>query len=1335
MKKYRKRLSGSNRITLIILIISLCIIMTLNAVLVQAYESVSIKSEGQVRLSNITGRVDNSLYRSECLLNSVAMQIEHIIAMDDDTAAQLDAYFSSEIVEEIRIESNGNCFGVYAAHNGNLYMNDFVPDEDFVLDERAWYIGAKKRMGAIHITEPYIDANTGELCYSMSKVLSDGTTVVGLDFSFGEIQSYIEEMNENGSGISFIVNDAGMIMGHSEAGYVGQNSGELDFYNELVNKVYMLYGESFDYRSGNVRYSVFSDKTNYDWYLIVCVDEAGIYGLGNSISLYILLFMFVFAVGIVLFFIRICHNKAAAEKALAVKEAFLEDLSRELRSPLARITQRADNIDAFGEGGNYAAAEIGDAAKEISRMVDNIVVKADTEVQKSVEEDIVKGKDSSENHRSKIALITLVLVITGLISCIFNTIISVGQQDTEMEKETISYLNQVEEWALTNKTVLDVIADSIAVQDGFGQDYEFARDYLDDIVSKYDGISVAYLCNPEWEHTVIMNNGWEPDEDWHVEERQWYVDTMASTDNFNISAPYLDEQTGLYCATLSKIVYDDKGNFIGVLGIDYYLDKLIAILGESYTDTGYAFLTDGAGNIINHPYEEYQMTAGSTVNATELSYRMVLPRIDADSSFVNAVSFRDYDGKLKVCIGMREDVSGFNVLFVQNIWEMIGDVVYSVLFYCAMFAVCIISVNVIMLNVTRWQIKVNRELQEAAEQAINAGKAKNDFLANMSHEIRTPINAVLGMNEMIMRESGEENVVGYASNIQSAGRTLLSIINDILDFSKIESGKMEIVPVEYDVSSLVNDIVNMVKRRAEKKKLQFIPEIDETIPAVLYGDDVRLRQIITNILTNAVKYTHKGSVRLKMNVLEKTDKVVKLKVQVTDTGIGIKEEDLEKLFTSFQRLDQEKNRNIEGTGLGITIVQRLLHMMDSRLEVTSKYGEGSTFSFVIEQRIIKDEPIGDYGKRFHIATEIQDNENIKTAPRARVLVVDDNETNILVAKSLLKRTRVNLDTASSGKQCIQMLKKNSYDVVFLDHMMPEMDGIETLKVIKEEKLGENTVFISLTANAIHGARQSYLDAGFDDYLSKPFTGHDIEKCLFSYLDDALVERSEVQTETIGDETTDVSVEPVQVKASEDKELFNVETGMVYTGGDLDTYHEVLETYVNRAEEKQELMANLYEEKSWKNYIIEVHALKSSSLIIGSNKLSELAKELEFAGKEERYEVIDEKNQMMLDMYKQVVAIGRDYLYGLKAPQSETDMADLMEISAEEVAQMAMKIEMLCSICDADEVIEICEEAAGYSVNGIALKPLFDEVRAAVSKLEYELASMKAKTIYNMVREL
>ena len=1310
------KLGGGYRAALAAIIFAFITVIVLNIVLIRRAETERTEAEGQMRLSNIAARADSSLYCSECLLDSVSMQIEQMTSLDSDVSELLNEYFCPETIEDIKSRSDGSCFSAYAAYNGELYINDFTPDEDFVLEERAWYIGAKKRMGAVNITEPYIDASTGEMCYSISKLLSDGSTIVGLDFNLSGIQQYIEEMNSNGSGTSFIVDSGGMIVGHSQPEYVGRNYKELDFYNELVNKVYMLYGSTFDFKSDGVKYNVFSYKTNYDWYLVVCVKSGEANALPDSDTLHIAVVMMIVAAAVALLFVQTCREKLKAEKALAAKDEHLKNMTLELKRPLSRIMNRADILGSSDENGT--TDEIGDSAKELDRMLDELLTASDTDNCQKKEKENKNVSASSVNHVIRIALVTVVLLATGIFAFVSNTRTHAELGRIRMEKETDVYLDQVKEWALKNKTVLDVVSDSIAAQPGFADDYDSAVAYLDSIISKYDDISVAYICNPEWEHTVLMNNGWEPEENWHVEERQWYIDTMASNENFNVSAPYLDEQTGLYCTTFSKIVYDEKGNFIGVLGIDFYLDKLIGILGESYTDTGYAFLTDVDGNILNHPNEEYQMKPGYSVNAADICYRTALSEIGSDY-----VMITDYDGAEKTCFAMKEEISGFNVFVVRGLFDVVGSAVYSDLIYIVVFAVCIIIVNVIMYGLTVWQSIVNRELKEAADKAISAGKAKNDFLANMSHEIRTPINAVLGMNEMIMRESSEKNIVEYAANIQSSGRTLLSIINDILDFSKIESGKMEIIPVSYDVSSLVNDIVNMIRIRAEKKKLRFIYEIDENIPSMLYGDDVRIRQVITNILTNAVKYTPEGYVRLRMKVVHIENDILRLEISVTDTGIGIKEEDMDKLFASFQRLDQEKNRSIEGTGLGMSIVQCLLDMMGSELKVSSVYGSGSTFSFEIEQKIVKPEPIGDFEQRFKAAAAEHTSDTvIRIAPKARVLVVDDNETNLLVAKSLLKRTKVKLDTAVSGLKCIDLLRNNSYDIVFLDHMMPEMDGIETLKKINEEQLAPDTCFIALTANAIHGARQTYLDAGFDDYLSKPFTGVDIEKCLFGHISSSLCEE-EVQIAEKNSEET--SAKPAETDTNT---LFSPEAGAKYTGGDTEVYNEILALYVRKAPELSQRIERLFNEKDWKNYVIEVHALKSSSLNIGSRQLSELAKELELSGKAGNYAVIEEKNGELMELYRRVAKLGEEYLGKLDIPKEETSSEDIQleEITAEKAKEQLLAVKEACLAYDADEAERLCGEIAGCSVNGQPLKPVLDEILAAANDFEYEDAANAAE---------
>ena len=346
--------------------------------------------------------------------------------------------------------------------------------------------------------------------------------------------------------------------------------------------------------------------------------------------------------------------------------------------------------------------------------------------------------------------------------------------------------------------------------------------------------------------------------------------------------------------------------------------------------------------------------------------------------------------------------------------------------------------------------KVAEEAKEEAERAREivqeANRAKSDFLANMSHEIRTPINAVLGMDEMILRESTNPQILGYASDIKQAGNMLLSLINDILDFSKIESGKMDIIPVDYDLGILLSDTIDMIRSRAEEKKLQLELEIESNTPVHLHGDDVRLRQIITNILTNAVKYTPEGKVTLAVSGKKVSSGAVQLYVSVKDTGIGIKEEDIGRLFDSFQRVEESRNRNIEGTGLGLSITMRLLNLMGSRLEVESTYGEGSDFYFYMEQKQLDDAVIGEDIQKYY------ENEKGKIsisaeqfyAPDAKILVVDDNEMNLKVFLGLLKNHGMQIDTAMSGKECLARMEKNAYHIIFMDHLMPEMDGVETL---------------------------------------------------------------------------------------------------------------------------------------------------------------------------------------------------------------------------------------------------------------------------------------------------
>ena len=543
-----------------------------------------------------------------------------------------------------------------------------------------------------------------------------------------------------------------------------------------------------------------------------------------------------------------------------------------------------------------------------------------------------------------------------------------------------------------------------------------------------------------------------------------------------------------------------------------------------------------------------------------------------------------------------------------------------------------------ILKRTKKEREDRERLLLVSERALAASEAKSSFLSSMSHEIRTPINTVLGMNEMILRETEDEKILEYSSNINNAGRTLLSLINSILDFSKIEEGKMEIIPIAYDTASMINNLIVSVSERAREKGLEFQTDIDENLPCRMVGDDVRISQVIMNILTNAVKYTKEGFIKLTIKVSSKGEDRIEIYVAVEDSGIGIKEEDLPRLFESFERLDEVKNRSIEGTGLGMAIVSNLLRMMNSRIQVKSEYGKGSIFFFTIQQELEDATPIGDYTKRLDRSRK-QKKMVFFTAPAAKVLVVDDNEMNLKVARNLLGLFGISPKLSESGQDAIEEVKKDYYHIILLDHMMPEMDGKETLNKMKEGHcLTKETKVVALTANAIAGARDEYLEAGFHDYLSKPIELSELEKVLRKWLPESFVrERGEAkeltnekedlfefypEEETGKDKSISVVVSRAEPENNEyDDEVLikelvplglDTEAALGFCGGDEAFYEELLSDFVSGYEGKKKELDGSLMVRDWHEFEVKIHALKSTAKTIGAMELSGMAFELEEA---------------------------------------------------------------------------------------------------------------------------
>lgn len=726
------------------------------------------------------------------------------------------------------------------------------------------------------------------------------------------------------------------------------------------------------------------------------------------------------------------------------------------------------------------------------------------------------------------------------------------------------------------------------------------------------------------------------------------------------------------------------------------------------------------------------------------------------------------------------------------------------------------------------------EIYEMKEIAERAAKAKTNFLANTSHEIRTPMNAILGMAELLLRENIDESARSHVYNIKSAGTNLLSIINDILDISKIESGKLDIIEDEYEFASVINDITNMANVRINDKDIKFLVEIDPKIPYKMYGDEVRLRQVIINLVNNAIKFTEEGYVKLKITSDNITNNKVELKVIVEDTGIGIKDEDKGKLFETFQQVDTIRNRKIEGTGLGLSICKSLLDLMGGEIKLSSQYGKGSSFEFIIPQKVIgyrsfveiplkntiknviihepnkyyedslkytlealninavyepnedrfvemiskneyehifihigivklleakrdsiktnKDakvaimiDSINDYRivKNARIIQKplyslpiaaILNNENIVTvfnenmsedknkfiAPEANILVVDDNAVNLKVASGLMAPYKMNIDTAISGYEAIEMINEKTYDIIFMDHMMPGMDGIETTKKIRElEKYkSKGSIIIALTANAIIGAKDMFLENGFDDFLSKPVEIKKLNSILNKWIPNNL------KNKLIKDENTNEIEEVAVDKLDLNIKNIDSEQCMKLNGFTEDVYLELLKIYHKEGMVKIDKINGYLDDLN--RYTIEVHGIKSSSASVGAYSLSNKAKLLEEAGNSKNSEYIAANNDVFIEEYREILnSIG--FIVDSNRPE-HIDKGEVKEaLSTQEIMSRIEEVIQYLDSFDSENAVLSIEKLFEYEVESCLASDL-NKILEHINMFEYEEALEISKKI-------
>ncbi len=614
------------------------------------------------------------------------------------------------------------------------------------------------------------------------------------------------------------------------------------------------------------------------------------------------------------------------------------------------------------------------------------------------------------------------------------------------------------------------------------------------------------------------------------------------------------------------------------------------------------------------------------------------------------------------------------------------------------------------------------ELERQKTIAEHASNAKSDFLARMSHEIRTPINSILGMNEMILRESGEPAVKKYAADIKSSANFLLGIINDILDSSKIEAGKIEIIPAKYGLDSLLNDVFNMIYVKAKEKGLELEMQVDEQLPNSLVGDDVRIRQVLFNLLTNSVKYTPTGRVSLSVTG-EIQGSFVLMHYRITDTGVGIKQEDMPKLFGVFERIDEDKHRNISGSGLGMSIVVSILELMGSRIAVESEYGKGSSFSFDLKQEIAGDAKIGDFGRRIADMGKDYEYHAAFIAPSARILVVDDNDINRRVFKGLLKQTEVQITDVASGFACLELVQREHFDIIFMDHMMPEMDGIETFEKMKHLAGNQcsDTPTVILTANAVAGAKEKYLSCGFDAFLSKPIVPEKLEMLVKSLLPPKLVK----------EEHGSGSAQDLTAAGSEQEKLppideFDWAYAELYLPDrelllhTLKDFHASLDMEYGAVDRAANAVKKDGGYGAIEAYRVRVHALKSTAAAVGALLVSKLARALELAAIHNRTDIIEAVTPVLLEELTNT-KIRLDSVFAVTANKNIGDR-DRPVIEG--------LLERLCAALEEEDY-----DVADKAIEDLSLyryeqedKTVFEALKSLVMNLETEKAIEAAKRL-------
>ena len=1160
------------------------------------------------------------------------------------------------------LNKDGVIFDLYFTYPDNTMAcaSDFIADGsvDYV-NTREWFTMAAGT-GELFFSTPYRDSDSGKPIITISKGVYSNNALQGVlaaDIFVDVLVDIIRGAEIAPDSYAFLVDqNLGMVVHPNEAyAYDDVPRHVMDIpdspYADVISKVRsgskeMVYLQDYD---GVTRGVAVSRMTNTGWYVGVATSKNELTRDSSS-----LLRSFLTAAAV----------SAAAGCLIAVLLLF-----------------------AFKRFGRTSGSPAQEAAREHT---------PEKEIKK---QHSPKEKDRTDNEkpagfpvpgkfRRILPILLILLLMVGMILYTTRVINNVSAANIrEVGEDRISSASaELENYLGTAKSTLWVTADTV---DHMVRSGASVQDVLDYIMEETQNQKEHFDVNITGFYGYVMGEyvdglAWVPPENYDPTRRDWYLNALSAHGEATMLSPYVDAQTDDLVISISRMLSDGTN----VVSVDFMMNHIQEIISTlQIREKGYGFIVDRNGLLIAHRDPDKQ---GRLLTADEEN----LEFFDQILAVENGSFEITVDGKPCTAFVRRIMDQWYAVIAIDNeelMTEMHQQLLINVLICSVIFALIAFFFFISRRTEQNYSSRIEQMRVEEQKQAYEAkalmlekeaadrsNQAKSEFLANMSHEIRTPINAVLGMNEMILRETfavqNEEDpkqwsgavgkIRSCSRHIENAGSNLLSIINGVLDFSKIEAGQMEISNAEYSLRSVLTDVCSMISFRTRNKGLDLQTEVEESIPDRLLGDEIHVRQIITNLMSNAVKYTEKGSILLSVRASEsgrKPGESVTLMITVQDTGIGIRQEDISRIFEKFQRINLEKTGTVEGTGLGLAITQKLVSMMNGEIQVDSEYGKGSAFTVRLPQTVASENPIGPFRPEYEPdLPEAEPYHESLRAPNARILIVDDTRMNLMVAVGLLGKTEIRIDTAGSGADAVKAAGSTAYDLILMDQRMPGMDGTEALRHIRGQDGGasRNAPVICMTADAVQGARDRYLAEGFTDYLSKPIDYKALEDMLRKYLpEDKILLPAEEKVFSSESGETGVSFRPDLLREAG----IRTEDGLRYCDGSEALYRSVLAEFLDSAEEKKHNLRQYYSAGDWENYSILVHSLKSVSRTIGAQTLSETAASLEKAGREGDTDTLSRLHEPMMRQYASLTDALEVWL---RSGKQVPDTGEIMEFMPE-----------------------------------------------------------------------